>query len=178
MSERRSDDGEPAVGDAVDAGEARDAELLAEIAAAVHETHEDWATPEIRERYRRSAQAAFTWRTIDQELADLSVLALIYDSATDDAALVRAADVDEPRQLSFASDALTLDVEVESGVLRGQLIPAGPGTATVQFGSGASVEVQADEDGMFSVERPHDAGPVRIRCRVGDVTLSTPWMPF
>lgn len=163
--------------DGVDQGggqDAADAALLAEVAAAVAETRG-------LERYRRSAQAAFTWRTVDEELAELSAwatLVLTYDSAADDPALVRAAAVDEPRQLTFASDALTLDIEVEPESLRGQLMPAGPGTATVEFGSGFVVEVQVDEDGMFRLDRPSDAGPVRIRCQVGELAVSTSWMPF
>ncbi|GAA1995218.1 hypothetical protein JL107_08020 [Nakamurella flavida] len=154
--------------------DAADAALLAEIAAAAREAQD------VPERYRRSAQAAFTWRTVDAELAELTAatLALTYDSALDDPALVRTTSVDEPRQLTFASPSLTLDVEVEADVLRGQLIPAAAGTATVEFGSGFAVEVQSDEEGMFSLDRPRDAGPVRIRCRVGDLTVATPWMPF
>jgi hypothetical protein len=174
MSGRDRDGVDQSGGEDSAADNAADAALLAEVAAAVGETRG-------LERYRRSAQAAFTWRTVDQELAELSalgLLALTYDSAEDDLALVRAAAVDEPRQLTFASEALTLDIEVEPDALRGQLMPAGPGTAVVEFGSGFAVEVQADEDGMFRLDRPRDAGPVRIRCRVGELTVSTPWMPF
>jgi len=109
----------------------------------------------------RTAVGAYTWRTIDADLAEL-----VFDSAVDrdDAALVRGAQ--EDRLLSFRSDGLTIDVQIagtgSDRSLIGQLVPPQPATVEIRQGTG-SLAVEADELGRFSAG-PLRAGPIRLRC--------------
>ena len=74
--------------------------LMEELARAVAQTE---AVPDHR---REAARAAFTWRTIDEEL-----LALTHDSLEmADAAVRGALDV---RTLGFEADGLSLELEVD-----------------------------------------------------------------
>ena len=113
-----------------------------------------------------AAKAAFSWRTIDAELAEL-----VNDSLVAGAA-VRATDA--ARLLTFEGPDVEVEVEVaETGATRrltGQLVPAGGAQLTVRWASG-SVEVDADEFGRFTatgvpassvrieVNRPGEARP-------------------
>jgi hypothetical protein len=102
-----------------------------------------------------AAKAAWTWRNIDIELAELT-----YDSWSDDKALagVRGASTIErtSRLLSFeAPDAaigLELELANDGGDWRlvGQLVPAQPGVVEVHHRRGAEL-VEADVVGRFAV---------------------------
>src|SRR4051794_11668058 len=79
-----------------------------------------------------AARAAFSWRTVDEVLAELT-----RDSVEDEAgaALVRGAH--GPRQLSFESPRLAIELEVVATGprlrrLEGQLLPPGSATVTVE----------------------------------------------
>src|SRR5688572_4809057 len=95
-----------------------------------------------------AARAAFGWRTVDAEIAEL-----LRDSAdtTDDAALlVRSGG--GPRQLSFESPQLGIELEVtETGPgerrVAGQLLPPGDATVTLERPGADPVNVQADDLG-------------------------------
>ena len=67
-----------------------------------------------------AAKAAFTWRTIDEEL----LLITSYDSVLDDTLFARARSTATARQLVFDADGVTLQVEVSAAGITGQLIPA------------------------------------------------------
>lgn len=100
-----------------------------------------------------AARAAFAWRTIDAELAEL----------LEDAALVRGGD--GPRQLSFEAPSLGIELEVvatgaRSRRVTGQLLPAEPATVRVERPGTDVSEVAADELGRFELELP--AGVVRL----------------
>ena len=86
------------INDSIDA--MTDDELLAELRAAVAEA--DLVT----DRQREAARAAFTWRTVDAELAEL-----LHDSALEAPRCAAAGDA--ARTLSFASGELTLEVEID-----------------------------------------------------------------
>jgi hypothetical protein len=113
---------------------------------------------------------AFTWRTIDADLAEL-----VFDSRVDqdEAALVRGDQAG--RLLSFRAPALTIEVEVTgtgpSRRLMGQLVPPQRGGVDIRHGD-STTTVEADELGRFSAG-PLPAGPVSLRCRPG----STPDQP-
>jgi hypothetical protein len=102
-----------------------------------------------------AAKAAWTWRTIDTELAELT-----YDSWNDDKALagVRGASTIErtSRLLSFeAKDAavgLELELASDGGQWRlvGQIVPAQPGVVEVHHRRGSDL-VEADVVGRFAV---------------------------
>jgi hypothetical protein len=113
----------------------------------------------------RTAVGAYTWRTIDADLAEL-----IFDSAVDhdDAALVRGPQQD--RLLSFRCGGLTIDVEIAGAgagrSLIGQLLPPQAGHVEIRQGADAPLTVEADELGRFSAG-PLRAGPLCLRCSTG-----------
>lgn len=143
-------------------------------------TRLDPPTPRLVEQ----ARLAYTWRTVDAELAELS-----FDSLVDcDAMLAVRAGGDpaqEPRMLGFGAvvdgEDLAIEVEVTTGpgrpVLVGQLLPARATTVEVQDGNGLAGEVAADELGRFLVE-PVPSGPVRLRVRHGGHTVQTTWVSY
>ena len=108
-----------------------DDELMAELAAAVAESEDD----EVTERRRLAARAAFTWRTVDAELADL-----LHDSALDAGAAVRSSGSSSPapRSLSFIRGAVTLEIEVTGASLLGEVID----------------DDASDEPAVVSLQRP------------------------
>lgn len=111
--------------------------------------HADPVPPRLDE----AARAAFAWRTVDAELAEL----------LEDAALVRGRD--GPRQLSFEAPSLGIELEVvETGPrarrVTGQLLPAEPASVRVERPDASPLEVAADELGRFELELP--AGVVRL----------------
>ena len=133
-------------------------------------------TDPVPERLQEAARAAFTWRTIDAELAEL-----MQDSAELDAgapALRGAAT--GPRLLSFESPRVAIEAEVtvlgprERRVV-GQIVPAVAATLTLEQG-GVRLTVQADEHGRFAFDRV-GAGPARLRATLpdGGMEIATPW---
>jgi len=106
------------------------------------------------------AISAFTWRTIDAELA-----ALTYDSLLDEDRLVGVRGDDGPRQLTFEGPDLTVELEVgDDGCLVGQLVPASQAEVEVRW-PGSSTTVQADDLGRFAMPGGR-TGPVSLRCRL------------
>jgi hypothetical protein len=121
------------------------------------------------------ARAAYTWRTIDAELIELT-----RDSATEAAepALVRA--VTGPRMLVFESDHVTIELEVSADAdqrlrLVGQLVPPARATIEIQQGAG-TLTTESDELGRFVIGGL-SPGPSRLRCHLldGERTLTTEW---
>lgn len=127
----------------------------------------------------RAAVDAFTWRTIDADLAEL-----VFDSLSDqrETALVRGSWQD--RLLSFRAGSVTIEVEVtatgSSRGLTGQIVPPQLATVQIRHRDGA-VTRQADELGCFSADSL-PAGPVRLRCQLaaaGDgPPVVTDWVPI
>ncbi len=121
-----------------------------------------------------AARGAFAWRDIDTELAEL-----ILDSRLEEAA-VRSGD--GPRLLTFATDGLTVEVEIATTStgrnLVGQLVPPGPADVTVRC-NGPDRVVQADQLGRFSAPGV-PPGPVSLLCRrespTGPSVLTTSWV--
>jgi hypothetical protein len=125
-----------------------------------------------------AARASLTWRTIDAELA-----ALEFDSAVDAAATaVRSGE--RPRLLTFSAPGLSIEVEVSPigprRQLVGQLVPAQPARIDVRHAGGVTT-AHADQLGRFGVDAVN-AGPVSLRCHLGDVAASVPvvteWIPL
>jgi hypothetical protein len=116
-----------------------------------------------------AARAAFSWRTVDEELAELT-----RDSSDEEAEmLVRSAG--GPRQLSFESPRLSIELEVVATGPRerrveGQLLPPEPATVSVERPGEEELDVQADELGRFALEGIA-AGVVRLRV----AHVATPW---
>jgi hypothetical protein len=116
---------------------------------------------------REAARAAFSWRTIDEEL-----LALTHDSLDlADAAVRGALDV---RTLGFESDGLSLEIEVDGDRVFGQVLDAQVDEVVVESVDNGSQAAPVDASGVFSMVVP--AGPVRFGARVDGVLRRTPWI--
>ncbi|MEV0201404.1 hypothetical protein [Nonomuraea sp. NPDC050691] len=144
-----------------------DEETLAELAVAIR------AAEEVPREVVASAQAAFTWRSIDDELARLA-----YDSETDGertAALTRSESA-PLRALTFACHSLTIELEVAGDALVGQIVPGQVTDINVRVLSGVTATVRSDEVGGFTI-RPIPDHPFHLQCRTGDgVRVSTSWI--
>jgi len=130
----------------------------------------------VSERRRTAARAAFTWRAVDAELAQL-----LHDSALEAGAAVRSG-ADGPRTLSFGHRGLTLEVEVDGEELLGQVIgagdaasAAGPATVMLERPEADALTTEADAGGFFRLA-PVAAGPVRFVVEQGGSSLTTPWV--
>jgi hypothetical protein len=116
-----------------------------------------------------AAKAAFTWRTIDADLASLS-----YDSLLDLAAagVRRAGDGDAV--LVFEGAGARLVVLLAAGAARGQLVPAEAATVTLLGPDGELGRYAVAGDGRFDV--PLTVGhAVRLRLDLGGGSLLTSW---
>lgn len=142
-----------------------DDQLMAALAEAVAEGGTD--------RRRSAAQAAFTWRTVDAELAEL-----LHDSALDAGAAVRSGE-EGPRALAFGRDGLTLEVEVDGDDVLGEVIAEatadGPASVTLQRPDAVDVVVTADAAGFFRFSAV-GPGPLRFVVYRSSQTLTTPWI--
>jgi hypothetical protein len=150
-----------------DFDETNDDELMAELAAAVEEE------TAVSDRRRAAAKAAFTWRTVDAELAEL-----LHDSALDARAAVRSGS-DAPRTLTFVRGAVTLEIEVDGDTLLGEVIDdpaedAGPATVTLQRPDADDRTAEADASGFFRFDGV-EPGPVRFVVARAGWSLTTPW---
>jgi hypothetical protein len=98
------------------------------------------------------AQAIWSWRTIDAELAELA-----YDSALDHAgpALVRSGDGERTLTFESADDpSLAIEVGVlplETCRVVGQIVPPQPARGTIRH-AGGETELVVDELGRFVVD--------------------------
>jgi hypothetical protein len=125
-----------------------------------------------------AARASLSWRTFDDDLAEL-----LHDSSTESSVSGMRAD-DRGRVLSFEGEHLALEMEVSGTgserALAGQVTPAGPGRVEVRHRDGVQT-VEVDERGRFSAaEVP--AGTVSLRFHAGAAgqsrSLTTPWLPI
>ena len=143
-----------------------DEELLAELRAA---GRLDPAPAEAVAAVR----AAFMWRTIDAELAELT-----YDSDMDDERLAGVRHTGVARFLTFEAPNLTLELEAsvedERGRLTGQLVPPQAGRIEIRHGADTTT-VDADELGRFGAS-DLTPGPIRLGCRTASgASASTDW---
>jgi len=82
----------------------------------------------VMDRMREAALAAFTWRTIDLELEQLT---LAFDSAFDQDLAVRGTTGEASRMLTFTGPTVGLELEIDDDTIIGQLIPAESGLVTL-----------------------------------------------
>ena len=142
-----------------------DDEMLALLGRALR------ASEPVPDRVIAGARAAWTWRTIDEELAEL-----VFDSAAE---LTGVRSEDTARQLTFRAPGVEIEVMVVDEASRrivGQLIP--PGEFTVQLAVGDRVlEESTDRLGRFTFDAVAP-GPVRISVIDPDGThvVSTEWV--
>jgi hypothetical protein len=143
-----------------------DEELLAELRQALR------ARQAVPPEFVEAGKNAFAWHNIDAELAQLT-----YDSTRDaDHAPSMRAEAASIRALTFTSAHLTIEVEVTSDSVLGQIIPAQAATIKVQTRTGAETAVPADEIGCFSIH-PIPYAPFRLHCRLGaTIEVVTGWI--
>ncbi|MGK5113658.1 hypothetical protein [Geodermatophilus sp. CPCC 205506] len=114
-----------------------------------------------------AGQAAFSWRTVDAELAALS-----HDSLADESALVRSSAA--PRSLVFEGRELSVELDETDDGLVGQLVPPTSGEAALLGPDGELGQAEIDELGCFCFETS-SVGLVRLRCRTSSGVLMTDW---
>jgi hypothetical protein len=118
----------------------------------------------------QAGQAAFTWRSIDAELA-----ALTFDSATETVAAVRSAEA-SPRFLTFSAADLTIELEIGPDEIIGQIVPPQPGHADACPAHGAALSAAIDEIGCFIIQ-PRPASPFRLHCHADSgISVLTTWI--
>ena len=120
-----------------------------------------------------AARAAFGWRTIDEDLAEL-----LRDSA-DEAVEAGMRGPGGARQLSFESPRLGIELEVtdvgpRERRLEGQLLPPATAVVTIERPGEDSVSVQSDELGRFVLEGLR-AGVVRLHVLLRGAQIAVPW---
>lgn len=142
-----------------------DDELLHELRIALQESPVD-------ESVIRAAQAAFTWRTVDD---DLELLSLEAGSGLIADALVRDGGPGGPRTLAFHGERLSVEIEIDEAGIVGQLTPPRPGQVTLVTADGPQATTQADDIGCFTFPAPA-AGSLRLDCRLGDDHFITEWV--
>ena len=109
------------------------------------------------------ARAAYDWRTMDDELAELVADSLLETSG------VRAPA--GPRMVTFQSASLAILLEIEGLVLTGQLAPPQALTVAVARPDGSTRTVEADAGGRFELAL-ETGGPVLLRAG----TYQTDWL--
>jgi hypothetical protein len=123
---------------------------------------------EVPEEWREAARAAYTWRTVDEEL-----LSLTHDSLQEAGVAVRGDE--EPRTLEFSGAGLTLEVERDGRRVAGRLAPPAAGEVVLELPDGERRSVLADESGFFVLDTVED-GLVRFAVRAGQQRLVTEWV--
>jgi hypothetical protein len=144
-----------------------DEELLAALGDAMK------ARQEVPEWFVETGKNAYAWHNIDAELAQLT-----YDSSVDaDRSQVAAVRSESAsiRALTFTSARLSIELEVASDSLLGQIVPPRAGTLEVHTTAGVT-SWPVDEIGCFLLA-PIPASPFRLRCRTEDgADILTGWI--
>ena len=142
-----------------------DDELLEALSEALR------AREQVPEWFVETGKNAYAWHNIDAELAQLT-----YDSSRDrDAVSAMRSETASIRALTFTSAQLSVELEVTTGSLVGQIIPPRAGTLEVHTTAGVASSLM-DEIGCFAVT-PIPNSPFRLRCRTEDGTdVLTGWI--
>lgn len=144
-----------------------DDELLARLAEAQQ------VAESVPHEFIEAGKAAYAWRTIDAELAEL-----VYDSALEEAQLagqIRAEQA-QLRALTFTTSALTIEIVVTGDALLGQLVPPEAGEVEVITTAGKAQQESIDDVGCFTI-RPVPTGSFRLHCcTAGGVFVATNWL--
>ncbi len=126
----------------------------------------------VPDEFVEMGKSAYTWHTIDAELAQLT-----YDSSTDGERTVAVrSETASIRALTFTSAHLSIELEVNEDCLLGQIAPPRAGTLETQTRAGATTSTPVGEIGCFAVD-PLPASPFRLRFRTSDgIVAVTGWV--
>jgi len=124
-------------------------------------------TDEIPPEWREAAEAAYAWRTVDEEL-----LALTHDSALEAGAAVRGV---EPRTVAFSRGGLSLEVELSGRQIMGQITSPGSSEVIFESADGRVRRALTDDSGFFSLV-DEDHGLVRFALHADDRRYVTEWI--
>ena len=141
--------------------DAPDASMLARISEAF-----DSLEP-VPSHLTAAAQAAFSWRHADAELAEL-----LFDSATDELIGVRGTTSDR-RSFRFGHDDAVIRVHLTQATMIVMLEPPMSVGCRVT-GPDATDDHRTDEYGEFVIDAPEL--PVRIEVDLPSGTVVTPWI--
>ncbi len=119
------------------------------------------------------ARTAYTWRTIDDELA---LAALVFDSSIQERPLVRGETVPGARTLIFEGDTVSVEVDTTPDALLGRVVPPGRADISLMTTSGPVGETTADDMGSFVLSAAPKGPPVRLLCRTATTRLVTDWV--
>jgi hypothetical protein len=119
-----------------------------------------------------TAQACYSWYSIDGELAELT-----FDSTVPGAALpATRAESASVQALTFTSAQLTIELEITDDAIRGQLVPHQSGDVELHVLNADITRVHSDRLGYFSIPVVL-TGRFRLRCRTGsDCVVTTRWI--
>ena len=121
-----------------------------------------------------AAKAAFAWRSLDFELAELT-----FDSRVDEPEVVVRSGATDLRRLSFTSGSVSIEIETGSeGTLIGQVIPPGPALVRMIVSTDETVATSAADDmGVFTfADLP--ASPISLESVAldGSWSVRTSWI--
>ena len=125
---------------------------------------------------REAGAAAFSWRTVDAELAELDPApeAVPTDASREDYELARDGD-SGPSVLRFTAPSSSVELQESDDGWAGMLEPAADGEVAVFGSDGTLLETAPiDQLGTFFIARAA-GGPVRLRCRTAAGELLTDW---
>ncbi len=117
------------------------------------------AERDVPPEFTEAGRSAYAWHNIDAELAELT-----YDSLDPASLQAVRSETASIRALTFTSDHLTIEMEVNHDSLLCQLVPTGEGTVEVQAREGVVATIAVDEIGCFPI-RPIPPTPFRLQCR-------------
>ncbi|GAA3773071.1 hypothetical protein GCM10022225_70720 [Plantactinospora mayteni] len=124
------------------------------------------------EEFLAAGYAAFSWRTVDAELA---LAELTFDSACDPEPAGMTRSAGSARALAFHAGPVVVAIEVTGTGIVGQISPARSGRVLVRTPRGPYEEVPVDAVGFFSLGPP-PSGPVQLHARTSDYAVATSWV--
>jgi hypothetical protein len=145
-----------------------DETLLADLAAALNDI------APMRDAVAERGRGAYTWRTIDDELA---LAGISFDSMLETASDLRDGDDGAPRVLIFDAEGISVELEVAPDRVAGQILPPSAGQILVEMQDApeATITVEADDLGFF-VLPSITARIMRLRCETSTARLVTEWV--
>lgn len=141
-----------------------DDQLLVELRDALR------TAEEVPAGFIAAGKAAFAWRTVDAELA-----ALAEELRADEAFAGTRTERAGVRALSFHASDISIELEVTSDALLGQLVPPRPGQVEVQSQDGTRETATVDETGWFAI-RPLPTAMFRLHLRTATDNVITEWV--